>query len=99
MKKTIIFGTGQFAEVAFYYMEKFSDEIIEGFTVNNSFLKNNIFHNRPIISFEDIMNQCSPSEYKIFIPFNYIKMNKVRESIYNQAKSMGYEFSSYKYCK
>ena len=95
MKKTIIFGTGQFAEVAFFYLNKYSEDIIEAFTVNKEYFDNNTFCGRDVIPFEEIENKFPPEKYKLFVPFNYTKMNKIRENIYKAGKKMGYEFSSY----
>ena len=39
MNKIILFGTGQFAEVASYYLNNFSDFKVEAFTVHEQYIK------------------------------------------------------------
>ena len=82
MKKLILFGAGQFAEVATFYFENFSDEIIEAYTVHNNYLKEDEFNGKPIIPFENIKEKYPIEKYKLFVPFNYNNTNKILESIY-----------------
>ena len=54
MSKLIIFGTGQLAEIAFYYFTKDSPYKIEAFVVDDNFVKENLFQNKPVIAFSDL---------------------------------------------
>lgn len=95
MKKVIIFGTSEFAEVAHFYFTKDSEYEIVAFTANKEFIKKNELLGLPVIPFENIEKQYPPEEYSMFIAVVYTKVNKIREQIFNQAESKGYELVSY----
>lgn len=96
MAKVIIFGIQDFAELAHYYLENDSEHEVVAFSINESYLsENKIFHGLPIVPFENIENQYSPDEYKFFAPMAPQKMNQLREKVYNDIKSKGYELISY----
>ena len=95
--KIIIFGINDLAELAhFYFMNELrlghNDPFPAAFTVNKEYLTQDTFHGLPVISFEDIEQQYSPSEYTLFAP---IANNELREKIYNEGKQKGYKFISY----
>lgn len=95
MAKIIIFGTGDIAQIANYYFDIDSEHEVVAFTVNEAYLKENEFEGKPVVTFENITNSYSPSEYQMFIALSYSKMNKIREAKYNEAKAKGYKLASY----
>tara|TARA_Y100001968_G_scaffold4538_1_gene4040 strand:+ start:11963 stop:12622 length:660 start_codon:yes stop_codon:yes gene_type:complete len=101
MKKIILFGTGQFSEVATFYLENFSDEIIEAYAVHEKYITEESFKGKPLVPFEKVKEKYPTQKYKLFVPFNYNKVNRIRESLYQDGLRMGYEFASYidPYCR
>jgi sugar O-acyltransferase (sialic acid O-acetyltransferase NeuD family) len=95
IKKIIIFGSGDLAEIAHYYLNKTDTYKVVAFTVDKDYLQENTFHNLPVIAFENIEDIYSINEYEMFIPLSYSKMNKIREKKYLQAKKKGYNLISY----
>jgi sugar O-acyltransferase (sialic acid O-acetyltransferase NeuD family) len=95
MKKIVIFGTGDIAQIANYYFETDSDYEVVAFTVDEQYKTSDRFENKPVIAFEEIENYYNPSEYSMFIATSYAKLNKVREAKYNEAKKKGYILASY----
>jgi sugar O-acyltransferase (sialic acid O-acetyltransferase NeuD family) len=96
MAKIIIFGIQDFAELAQYYLETDSDHSVVAFCVNEEYMPPKpFFKGLPIIAFEKINDLYPPADYKFFAPLSASKMNLLRESIYNQIKSKGYELISY----
>jgi sugar O-acyltransferase (sialic acid O-acetyltransferase NeuD family) len=95
MKKVVIFGTGAFAEVAYFYFKNDSQFEIVAFTENKEFMKKEKLYDLPIIPFEEIENIYPPSQYQLFIAVVYTKTNKIRERIFNEAKSKKYTLMSY----
>lgn len=99
MKKVIIFGIGDNAELAKFYFE--NDEKykniykIIAFTVQNQYLTKKEFNGLPVIAFEDIEKVYSPKEYLLFITIGYTAMNEAREKIYLLGKEKGYNFANY----
>lgn len=95
MKKLIIFGTGDIAQIANFYFEKDSEYKVDSFVVDGEYIKESYFEGLPVIPFEEIEKTKSPDLYSLFIALSYSKMNKVREEKYNIVKKMGYQTPSY----
>ena len=95
MSKVIIFGVGQIAEVAHFYLTNDSEHEVVAFTVDKEFLKKVTFHDLPVVAYEEMLEKYPPNEYKLFIPISYKKVNKLRAEKFEDAKSKGYKFISY----
>lgn len=94
-KKLIIFGDSAFAEIAYEYFQKDSTYEVVAFTVNKEYLIKDSLFDLPVIAFENIQELYPPSQYELFIALVYNKLNRVRISKYNEAKTMGYKLASY----
>ena len=96
MSKVIIFGIEDFAELAHYYLEYDSEHEVVAFSVSKNYLPEILeFKGLPVVAFEEIEKQFPTSEYKFFAPMSPVKMNKLREAVYNDIKAKGYELISY----
>ena len=95
MAKVIIFGIGQIAEIAHFYLTNDSEHEVVAFTVDKEFLEKEKFHNLPVIAYEELIEKYPPNEYKMLIPISYKKVNKLRVQKFVDAKSKGYECVSY----
>lgn len=95
MKKIIIFGDKDIAELAHYYLTEDAHKTIECFTVHGKYLTNNSFCSKPVIPFEELVKTHSPEEYDFFAPIYHPDMNRTKEKICNEIKSHGYKFISY----
>jgi sugar O-acyltransferase (sialic acid O-acetyltransferase NeuD family) len=93
--KILLFGTGNIAEVAYYYLKNDSKYNIVAFILEKSFIEEKTKFNLPIVAFEDIKEKYNPNIYSLFAPCNTNNLNKFRERIYNKGKEMGYNFISY----
>lgn len=94
-RKVIIFGMGDYAEQALYYLTHDSDYQVTAFTVTQDHLKDSSVFGYPLLPFEEIETLLPPDEYLFFAPMSGRKMNLFREEIYNTAKGKGYAFISY----
>lgn len=96
MKKVIIFGLAQFAELLAYYLTESNEYEVAAYTVDAKYIPSSSEGLKyPVIPFETLDNIYSPREYGIFICAGYNQMNHVRERAYMRAKRMGYEVLSY----
>jgi len=95
MAKIVIFGTGDIAQIANYYFDIDSEYEVVAFTVDKEFINDEMFEGKPVIAFEDLEKYYPPADYQMFIATSYAKLNKIRESKYNQAKEKGYKLASY----
>lgn len=95
MKKVIIFGVLDTAELAHWYLENDSEYTVIAFTISKKYIEDKTFKGLPIVPFEDLIDIYPPSDYNLFAPMTGKKMNQLREAIYNQGKEMGYDYISY----
>ena len=93
--KIIIFGTGEFAQEIFLYLEKFSEFKVVAFTIHKEFIKDKTLFEKPIIPFEEIENNYSPNEVSMLICIGFSKMNKKREKIFLEVKNKNYKLENF----
>ena len=91
----IIFGCGNIAELAYYYLRDDSNYNVVAFTQNKEFITSNTYLGLPVVAFEDITAIYSPQLYYMFAPISARQLNKFREKIYIEGKQKGYRFISY----
>lgn len=94
-KKAIIFGTGGFAEVVSFLLERDSSYEVVAYTNTQSNPSDSSFCGKPLVAFEKIEEIYSPNEYEIFVAVGYVKMNQTRQHFFNECKNKGYKLLSY----
>ncbi len=95
MPDIVLFGSGQFAEVAVAYLERDTDYNVVAFCLDKDFIESPTFQGKPVVAFESLEEYYPPDSIELFIPLSYKKMNKHREARYLDAKSRGYRFITY----
>lgn len=95
MKKIVIFGISQTAELALYYLKSDSQAEVAGFAVSEHHIKEQSFEGLPIFAFEDLEKTHSPSDFSLFAPMMASGVNHRRREIFDAGKGKGFEFFSY----
>ena len=95
MKKLIIYGTGQIAEIIYQYFCLDSEFKVIAFTVNKKYSKETSFFDLPVVNFEDVDKIYPPDDYFMFVAASYKNLNSVRELMYQAAKKKKYKLASY----
>lgn len=96
MAKVIIFGVQDFAQLAKFYLQHDSEHEVVAFSVHQRYLPEQpTFEGLPVIAFEKVEKTYAPSEFRFFAPMSPSRMNRLRESVYQQIKQKGYEMISY----
>lgn len=96
MKQPIVlFGTGDIAELAQFYFDSDSAYEVAAFTVDDDYRKEDRFHGRPVVAFEQVATAYPPSQFNFFVALSYAKLNAVRKQKYLAAKALGYRLASY----
>ena len=96
MRKVVIFGTGNFAEIIYIYLKQSSEFEVVAFTVNEWALKDNkVFCSLPVVAFETVENIYPCAKFDMFIAIGYTNMNKKRAKVFDEAKTKGYKLISY----
>lgn len=96
MAQVIIFGTKDLAELAHYYLQQDSEHNVVAFSVDDQYMPESaLFHNLPVIPFEDIQKEYPPKDFMFFAPLTHKNMNRDRENVYNEIKKKGYTLINY----
>ncbi len=94
-RKLVIFGLAEIAQLAHFYFSTDSSYKVAAFTVDQQYIRENKFCNLPVIPFDDIVKNCPPDQYDMFVAVGYTQVNAVRKQKYLQTKSLGYFLPSY----
>lgn len=95
MKKVILFGTGECAQVAHIYLTKDSPYEVVGFTVHERFITNSTFSGLRVVPFEGLVHSHPPDDFAMLVSIGFKRMNRARAEIYEACKLQGYECISY----
>jgi len=94
-KKVLLFGIGDFARVARFYLQHDSPFEVAAFTVHERFIGSQQLMDLPVIPWEHAPETHPPSEYDIFVAIGYSKVNRNRAAIFAEAETAGYSMITY----
>ena len=95
MKRIVLFGDRQVADLAHFFLTHDSDHEVVAFTVDGAHISAATMSGLPIVPFEEVQTRYPPGDFGMFIAIGSARMNKLRESKYNAAKDLGYELITY----
>lgn len=96
MKKIVIFGLADAAELALYYFSNDSDYEVEAFAVDAAYMPTEKrFKGLPVVGFDEVAQIYPPDRYAFFVALGYSKLNTIRKEKYLAVKALGYELVSY----
>ena len=91
----VVFGTGNFASLAWYCLTHDSPWRVEAFTVDRAFVGNGRHEGLPVIPFEELERDYPPAQIDLLIPLGYQRINALRRERFEQARARGYRFANY----
>lgn len=94
-KKLIIFGSGDIAELAYFYFDTDSAYEVVAFTVDSTYIDQPSLCGLPVVAFENVTEHYAVDTHDMFIALSYSKLNAVRKEKYLAAKAFGYALASY----
>src|SRR5215208_971399 len=96
MSKVVLFGIGEIADEAYFYLTNDSPHEIVAFTVDRAYLTENEKFGLPVVPFEEIKSRYPPGDFKMFVAVGWFaEFNKFRARKYEECKALGYELISY----
>lgn len=95
MAKVVIFGVGQWADLAHFYLTHDSPHEVAAFTVDRDYLQDEEHRGLPVVTFEEVEEHYLPDEYEMFVPVSFKRMNHLRAEKFAAAKEKGYSLVSY----
>jgi sugar O-acyltransferase (sialic acid O-acetyltransferase NeuD family) len=93
--KVVVFGNGQMAEIAHWYLTSDSPFDVVGFCVDTDYITDDKYKGQPVVPFESVADHYPPDDHLLFIPISAKEVNRLRATKYEAAKGMGYRFASY----
>ena len=78
MRDLVIFGTGQIAEVAHYYLTQEGGRNVAAFTVDQAYVTAEKACGLPVVAFENVQDIYSPQTHDMFIAVIFRQLNKLR---------------------
>ncbi|PKQ46721.1 acetyltransferase [Confluentibacter flavum] len=94
-KPLIIFGAGKISQAISYYFERDSEYDIIAYVVDDAFVKNADFLEKPLIALSEVETRFPANKYSVFVAVGYQGINQLRASKYNHFKALGYTFATY----
>lgn len=97
MREIVIFGTGEYAELAHYYFENDPecDFKVIGFVADDEYVDKDTFRGLPLVKLSELTKIWPPKYYPAHIALSYSKLNQVKQEKFNIMKELGYELVSY----
>jgi sugar O-acyltransferase (sialic acid O-acetyltransferase NeuD family) len=95
MKPLVVFGAGDIAEVAHFYLTGDAGLRVEAFAVDREFLKESTFCGRPVLAVEELESRFPPQSCDAFVALSYARLNALRAEKCAVLKAKGYRLASY----
>jgi sugar O-acyltransferase (sialic acid O-acetyltransferase NeuD family) len=81
--------------LAYEYFTYDSPHEVVAFSVEREYAKKDQLFGLPVVAFEEVETLYPPTEHKAFVAISYTRLNRVRQRLFQVAKSKGYECVSY----
>jgi sugar O-acyltransferase (sialic acid O-acetyltransferase NeuD family) len=94
-KKLVIFGSGEIAQLAYFYFSTDSDYDVVAFTVDAGYIKESSFCGLPVVAFGEVTKLYPPEHHELFVALSYSRLNAVRKEKYLGGKALGYRLASF----
>jgi len=95
MRKLVIFGIRNFAEIASHFFSTDSDFEVVGFTVDGAYIDESTFMGKPVVAFENLEQHFPPSDHHIFVAIGINGVNRKRAEKLGEAQNKGYQIASF----
>jgi sugar O-acyltransferase (sialic acid O-acetyltransferase NeuD family) len=95
MRKLVVFGDRQIAEVCAFYFEHDSDYELVAFTVDGAFLQQDRLGGKPVVPFEELGDRFPAADHDVFVAMSYAGMNKLRAAKTLAVEAAGYTLARY----
>ena len=94
-RPVVLFGTGPQPAMFAQYIESEGLADVVAFTVDEAYLSEESFQDRPLVAFEEAVERYPPKTYDMFVAIGYSQLNRLRRDKYFAAKSAGYRLATY----
>lgn len=95
MRDVVIFGAGQIAEVAHYYLAEEGGRNVVAFCVDREYREADEVFGLPVVDFEDLTTKYAPETFEVFVAMSFRKVNILREQKVAEVEALGYALASH----
>ena len=95
MSRVVLFGTGDFARVAYAYLRDDSAHEVVAFTVHERFIETSELLGVPVVPYETLGETYPPGENAMFVAIGFSGVNRRRAEIFTECQERGYELITY----
>ena len=96
MRRAVIVGATDFAEVAKVYLDADSPYTVCAFAVHERFIgERKTLLGLPVVPFERLVESHPPGEYEAFVAIGFSKVNRIRTELVAEATAKGYRLLTY----
>jgi len=94
MRKIIIFGLGQIAELTYDLIQQIQNLEVIAFTANKEHIHSDKYLNLPVYPIEEIKKKLNCDECYFVTAISYKNVNENRENIYRKMKKENFNFTN-----
>jgi sugar O-acyltransferase (sialic acid O-acetyltransferase NeuD family) len=94
-QRLVIFGIGDFAQVAQAYLARDSRFEVVAFSVHQRHLTEPTLNGLDVVAFEGLLHRYPPAEYAMLVAVGYSRLNRARGEVYQACKTLGYQLITY----
>jgi sugar O-acyltransferase (sialic acid O-acetyltransferase NeuD family) len=95
LRDVVVFGTGDFAQVACHYLRADSEHEVVAFTVHERYIEEPELLGVPVVPFEQIESSHPQSSNAMFVAIGFSGVNQTRRMFYEECRAKGYELITY----
>ncbi len=93
--KVVICGTGEVAELSFFYFSKIANFKVVGFCQEKEFISEQSFCGLPVFEIDEIREKFDRNRISFFVAVGFKGLNKVRETLFLKLKGLGLRPASF----
>lgn len=98
MKKIIIVGVNEYAQMIRYYVENenLSPCVVSGYAIEKQYIDNDYSNlDLPVYALEDLLHESEKEKYCFLLAIGYSDMNRIRERLMCKILNAGFQILSY----
>ena len=94
-QRLVIIGTGETAAIVFESFSWDSPHEVVAFSADRVYITSDTISERPVVPLDELATAYPPREFRVFVAVSMTGLNRVRRSLYDRVKSLGFECISY----
>ena len=91
----MIYGNGEMACLARFYLSHDSEHEVVAFTVERSYLDSDTFDGLPLVALDEAVERYPAAGYRAFVAMGYGRVNRDRAERFTELRELGYDLDSY----